>query len=66
MITLRISKRYQYLVRNNLISWLAPAIVSDFGLTGGGENGDYLIKFIRGGGRLRYPLCTPLAKSASR
>ncbi|MDI5434961.1 hypothetical protein MJM45_32960, partial [Salmonella enterica subsp. enterica serovar Kentucky] len=35
MITLRISKRYQYLVRNNSVFWLASGYSLDFGLTGG-------------------------------
>ncbi|VDZ99795.1 mce-related protein [Salmonella enterica subsp. enterica] len=44
MITLRISKRYQYLVRNNSVFWLASGYSLDFGLTGGvGENGGHSI-----------------------
>ncbi|HAI50716.1 MAG TPA: MCE family protein, partial [Enterobacteriaceae bacterium] len=35
MVGLRISQRYQHLVRNNSVFWLASGYSLDFGLTGG-------------------------------
>ncbi len=35
MVKLRISKRYQYRVRNNSVFWLASGYSLDFGLIGG-------------------------------
>ncbi len=49
MITLRISKRYQYLVRNNSVFWLASGYSLDFGLTGGVVKTGTFNQFIRGG-----------------
>lgn len=42
MVQLRISKRYQYLVRNNSVFWLASGYSLDFGLIGGGGENRYL------------------------
>ncbi len=61
MITLRISKRYQYLVRNNSVFWLASGYSLDFGLTGGVVKTGTFNQFIRGGIAFATPPGTPLA-----
>ncbi|MDI5424675.1 hypothetical protein MJM99_28970, partial [Salmonella enterica subsp. enterica serovar Kentucky] len=42
------SKRYQYLVRNNSVFWLASGYSLDFGLTGGVVKTGTFNQFIRG------------------
>lgn len=64
MITLRISKRYQYLVRNNSVFWLASGYSLDFGLTGGVVKTGTFNQFIRGGIAFATPPGTPLAPKA--
>jgi paraquat-inducible protein B len=49
MVGLRISKRYQHLVRNNSVFWLASGYSLDFGLTGGVVKTGTFNQFIRGG-----------------
>lgn len=49
MVKLRISKRYQYLVRNNSVFWLASGYSLDFGLIGGVVKTGTFNQFIRGG-----------------
>ncbi len=49
MVKLRISKRYQYLVRNNSAFWLASGYSLDFGLIGGVVKTGTFNQFIRGG-----------------
>ncbi|STT07445.1 Paraquat-inducible protein B [Klebsiella michiganensis] len=53
MVQLRISKRYQYLVRNNSVFWLASGYSLDFGLIGGVVKTGTFNQFIRGASRLR-------------
>ncbi len=63
MITLRISKRYQYLVRNNSgILACLPGYSLDFGLTGGVVKTGTFNQFIRGG----IAFATPLHKLAPK
>lgn len=64
MITLRISKRYQHLVRNNSVFWLASGYSLDFGLTGGVVKTGTFNQFIRGGIAFATPPGTPLAPKA--
>ncbi|STU68742.1 Paraquat-inducible protein B [Klebsiella pneumoniae subsp. ozaenae] len=52
MVKLRISKRYQYLVRNNSVFWLASGYRLDFGLIGGVVKTGTFNQFIRGGSPL--------------
>lgn len=49
MVKLRISKRYQYLVRNNSVFWLSSGYNLDFGLIGGVVKTGTFNQFIRGG-----------------
>ncbi|RAV24082.1 hypothetical protein DQE84_17510, partial [Staphylococcus warneri] len=53
MVKLRISKRYQYLVRNNSVFWLASGYSLAFGLIGGVVKTGTVKQFIRGG--LAFP-----------
>ncbi|HFZ8993138.1 TPA: MlaD family protein [Citrobacter freundii] len=64
MITMRISKRYQHLVRNNSVFWLASGYSLDFGLTGGVVKTGTFNQFIRGGIAFATPPGTPLAPKA--
>lgn len=64
MIGLRISKRYQHLVRNNSVFWLASGYSLDFGLTGGVVKTGTFNQFIRGGVAFATPPDTPLAPKA--
>lgn len=64
MVKLRISKRYQYLVRNNSVFWLASGYNLDFGLIGGVVKTGTFNQFIRGGIAFATPPGTPLAPKA--
>ncbi|SMA06394.1 Paraquat-inducible protein B [Klebsiella variicola] len=64
MVKLRISKRYQYLVRNNSVFWLASGYSLDFGLIGGVVKTGTFNQFIRGGIAFATPPGTPLAPKA--
>ncbi|WP_058912896.1 PqiB family protein [Entomohabitans teleogrylli] len=64
MIALRISKRYQDLVRENSVFWLASGYTLDFGLTGGVVKTGTFNQFIRGGIAFATPPGTPLAPKA--
>ena len=64
MVELRISKRYQHLVRNNSVFWLASGYSLDFGLTGGVVKTGTFNQFIRGGIAFATPPGTPLAPKA--
>lgn len=64
MIGLRISKRYQHLVRNNSVFWLASGYSLDFGLVGGVVKTGTFNQFIRGGIAFATPPGTPLAPNA--
>ncbi|XTZ40090.1 MlaD family protein [Salmonella enterica] len=64
MVGLRISKRYQHLVRNNSVFWLASGYTLDFGLTGGVVKTGTFNQFIRGGIAFATPPGTPLAPKA--
>ncbi|MDU1652209.1 MAG: MlaD family protein [Leclercia adecarboxylata] len=61
MVALRISDRYQHLVRNNSVFWLASGYSLDFGLTGGVVKTGTFNQFIRGGIAFATPPGTPLA-----
>jgi paraquat-inducible protein B len=64
MVGLRISKRYQHLVRNSSVFWLASGYSLDFGLTGGVVKTGTFNQFIRGGIQFATPPGTPLAPKA--
>lgn len=64
MVGIRISKRYQHLVRNNSVFWLASGYSLDFGLTGGVVKTGTFNQFIRGGIAFATPPGTPLAPKA--
>ena len=64
MVALRISDRYQHLVRNNSVFWLASGYSLDFGLTGGVVKTGTFNQFIRGGIAFATPPGTPLAPKA--
>ncbi|WP_318385867.1 PqiB family protein [Enterobacter sp.] len=64
MVGLRISKRYQHLVRNNSVFWLASGYSLDFGLVGGVVKTGTFNQFIRGGIAFATPPGTPLAPKA--
>ncbi|WP_174508047.1 PqiB family protein [Klebsiella oxytoca] len=61
MVKMRISKRYQYLVRNNSVFWLSSGYNFDFGLIGGVVKTGTFNQFIRGGISFATPPGTPLA-----
>ncbi|RLM25291.1 hypothetical protein BIY29_07190 [Brenneria alni] len=63
-VALRISKRYQHLVRNNSVFWLASGYNLEFGLTGGVIKSGTFQQFIRGGIAFATPATTPLAPKA--
>ncbi|WP_409307615.1 MlaD family protein [Pectobacterium sp. B1J-3] len=60
-VALRISKRYQHLVRDNSVFWLASGYNLQFGLTGGVIKSGTFQQFIRGGIAFATPATTPLA-----
>ncbi|MFS7195542.1 MlaD family protein [Rahnella inusitata] len=64
-VTLRISKKYQYLVRANTVFWLASGYDLQFGLTGGMFKSGTFQQFIRGGIAFATPPTTPLAPKAA-
>ncbi|WP_054180629.1 PqiB family protein [Trabulsiella odontotermitis] len=64
MIELRISKRYQHLVRNNSVFWQASGYSLDFGLVGGVVKTGTFNQFIRGGIAFATPPGIPLAPKA--
>ncbi|WP_312837793.1 MlaD family protein, partial [Atlantibacter hermannii] len=64
MVGLRISQRYQHLVRNNSVFWLASGYSLDFGLTGGVVKTGTFSQFIRGGIAFATPPDTPLSPKA--
>lgn len=64
-ITLRISKKYQHLVRNNSIFWLASGYDLKFGLTGGVVKTGTFQQFIQGGIAFATPPTIPLAPQAT-
>lgn len=64
-IALRISKKYQHLVRNNSVFWLASGYNLDFGLIGGVVKTGTFQQFIRGGIQFATPPTVPLAPQAS-
>ena len=63
-IALRISKKYQHLVRNNSVFWLASGYNLDFGLIGGVVKTGTFQQFIRGGIQFATPPTVPLAPQA--
>ncbi|MDT0176760.1 MlaD family protein [Enterobacter sp. BRE11] len=63
-IALRISKKYQHLVRNNSVFWLASGYNLDFGLIGGVVKTGTFQQFIRGGIQFATPATVPLAPQA--
>ena len=63
-IALRISKKYQHLVRNNSVFWLASGYNFDFGLIGGVLKTGTFQQFIRGGVQFATPPTVPLAPQA--
>ncbi|WP_114194047.1 PqiB family protein [Edaphovirga cremea] len=64
-VTLRISKKFQHLVRNNSVFWLASGYNLEFGLTGGVVKSGTFQQFIRGGIAFATPPTTPLAPPSS-
>lgn len=64
MVALRISQRYQHLVRNNSVFWLASGYNLDFGIIGGVIKTGTFNQFIRGGISFATPPGTPLAPKA--
>ena len=64
MVALRISQRYQHLVRNNSVFWLASGYSLDFGIIGGVVKTGTFNQFIRGGIAFATPPGTPLAPKA--
>ncbi|WP_026042531.1 PqiB family protein [Pantoea sp. A4] len=64
-VALRISKKYQHLVRNNSVFWLASGYDLNFGLIGGVVKTGTFQQFIRGGIQFATPPTVPLAPQAS-
>ncbi|MFS2225554.1 MlaD family protein [Pantoea sp. B65] len=64
-VTLRISKKYQHLVRNNSVFWLASGYNLEFGLIGGVVKTGTFQQFIRGGIEFATPPTVPLAPQAT-
>ena len=64
-VSLRISKKYQYLVRDNTTYWLASGYNLQFGLTGGSFKSGTFQQFIRGGIAFATPPTIPVAPKAS-
>jgi len=65
LITLRISKKYQHLVRNNTVFWLASGYNLKFGLIGGVVKTGTFQQFIQGGIAFATPPTVPLAPQAT-
>ncbi|MBN3137169.1 PqiB family protein [Pectobacterium punjabense] len=63
-VSLRISKRYQHLVRDNSVFWQASGYNLEFGLVGGVIKSGTFQQFIRGGIAFATPPSTPLAPKA--
>ncbi|QCR36337.1 PqiB family protein [Nissabacter sp. SGAir0207] len=63
-VSLRISKKFQHLVRNNTVFWLASGYNLKFGLTGGVVKSGTFQQFIRGGIAFMTPPSIPLAPKA--
>lgn len=66
LIHIRISKKYQYLVRNNTEFWLSSGYNFSFGLTGGVIRSGTFKQFIRGGITFATPPSTPLQAKAKQ
>lgn len=64
-VAVRISQRYQYLVRNNSVFWLASGYTLNFGLVGGVVKTGTFQQFIRGGIEFATPPTVPLAPEAT-
>ncbi|MFI8418185.1 MlaD family protein [Serratia sp. NPDC078593] len=64
-VSLRISKKYQHLVRNNSVFWQASGYNLQFGLTGGVIKSGTFQQFIRGGIAFATPPTIPLAPKAN-
>lgn len=64
-VTLRVSKKYQYLVRDNSVFWSASGYNLQFGLTGGMFKSGTFQQFIRGGIAFATPPTTPVAPKAA-
>lgn len=64
-VSLRISKKYQYLVRDNTVFWLASGYNLQFGLTGGSFKSGTFQQFIRGGIAFATPPTIPVAPKAT-
>jgi len=64
MVSMRISKRYQHLVRENSVFWLASGYSLNFGLVGGVVKTGTFNQFIRGGIAFATPPQTPIAPKA--
>ncbi|NMP28865.1 MCE family protein [Rahnella sp. SAP-1] len=64
-VSLRISKKYQYLVRDNTVFWLASGYNLQFGLTGGSFKSGTFQQFIRGGIAFATPPTIPVAPKAA-
>ncbi|PLV61672.1 PqiB family protein [Erwinia sp. B116] len=64
-ITLRISQKYQHLVRNNSVFWLASGYNLKFGLIGGVVKTGTFQQFIQGGIAFATPPTVPLAPQAT-
>ncbi|MFC0227143.1 PqiB family protein [Serratia aquatilis] len=63
-VKLRISKKFQHLVRNNSVFWQASGYNLQFGLTGGVIKSGTFQQFIRGGIAFATPPSIPLAPKA--
>ncbi|WP_300002667.1 PqiB family protein [uncultured Cedecea sp.] len=61
LLNLRVSTRYQHLVRDSSVFWLASGYTLDFGLTGGVVKTGTFNQFIRGGIAFATPPGVPLA-----
>ncbi|MEJ1589408.1 MlaD family protein, partial [Escherichia coli] len=66
LIHIRISQKYQYLVRNNTEFWLSSGYNFSFGLTGGVFRSGTFKQFIRGGITFATPPSTPLQAKAKQ
>ncbi|MEY4476342.1 MAG: hypothetical protein RL248_2109 [Pseudomonadota bacterium] len=64
-VSIRISQKFQQLVRQNSVFWLASGYNLQFGLTGGVVKSGTFQQFIRGGIAFATPATTPLAPKAS-
>lgn len=64
LVNLRISSRYQHLVRDSSVFWLASGYTLDFGLIGGVVKTGTFNQFIRGGIAFATPPGIPLSPRA--